>query len=101
MAIRETNGAYEAVLKLNLGGIKHTQCVVPLKDGKAELQIKADNLHYEFYVCKGGETVKLGDALTKYVSTEATGGFTGVVLGLYAQGNGEVRFDDLNVDYEM
>jgi alpha-N-arabinofuranosidase len=51
----------------------------------------------------GAATVPLGKALTRYLSSEVAGGFTGVYVGLYATGNGQpstvpARFDWF--DYE-
>jgi alpha-N-arabinofuranosidase len=34
-------------------------------------------------------TMSLGKALTRYLSSEVAGGFTGVYVGLYATGNGQ------------
>ncbi len=43
---------------------------------------------YEFYcsVDGGNEFVKVGVLDARYLSTETAGGFTGIVLGLYAEG---------------
>ena len=40
--------------------------------------------YYEFYVIDGAKEVFLGRAQAKYLSSEVAGGFTGVVMGLYA-----------------
>ena len=39
---------------------------------------------YEFYVMDGTKEVFLGKSQAKYLSSEVAGGFTGVVMGLYA-----------------
>ena len=83
------------MLKLNIGGIKHIQTVVPVTSGNAALRITADNLFYNFYV---GDT-HLGCGQTKYLSSEVSGGFTGVVIGLYAVGGNTAEFEDLAIDY--
>ncbi|MBN1457129.1 MAG: glycoside hydrolase family 43 protein [Sedimentisphaerales bacterium] len=51
--------------------------------------VKATPLSYEF-ICKSndGSVKNLGSALTRELSSERIGGFTGVYLGLYASGNG-------------
>lgn len=46
---------YEAVLKLNIGGIKHIQEVVPLKGARAKLSIRADHFQYKFFVVDEGD----------------------------------------------
>ena len=47
---REDGNGYEAVLKLNIGNIKHTQSVLPLSDNHARLLIKGDALTYNFSI---------------------------------------------------
>ena len=87
------------VLKLNIGGIRHDQAIVPLESSTAEFIIRADSLHYDFYLrTEAGET-HLGAGQTKWLSNEVSSPFTGVVLGLYAQGWGSTRFDDLRITY--
>lgn len=99
--VRKTEAGCEAVLRLNIGGIHHEQAVKKLATDCAELLIKADSLTYRFYIRKGDEEVYLGTAQTKFLSNEVSTGFTGVVLGLYAQGDGESRFDALNIRYSF
>lgn len=101
IAIRQNGDAFEAVLKLNIGGIKHLQAVVPISDNVVELKIKADNMNYQFLICENGKETYLGSGQTKYLSSEVSGGFTGVMLGLYAQNGGKVRFDDFELQYSM
>lgn len=53
------------------------------------LRISATDLEYQFWVQQQGKAAKLiGTALTKDLSTEVIGGFTGTFIGLYASGNG-------------
>ena len=102
LAIRQTlDGSCVAVLKLNIGGIRHDQAIVPLEGSTAEFVIRADSLHYDFFLrTEAGET-HLGSGQTKWLSNEVSSPFTGVVLGLYAQGQGASRFDDFCVNYNM
>ena len=99
VAVRKNGSGYEAVLKLNIGGIKHEQTVVPLSSGDAEIIIRADNFQYNFYVSQNGKEEYLGCGSTKYLSSEVAGGFTGVVLGLYAVGNVTAEFTDFEINY--
>ena len=91
-----TETGYEGILKLNIGGIKHTQTVVPLKSGSEKLRIVGDNLFYNFYI---GDT-HLGCGQTKYLSSEVSGGFTGVVIGLYAAGDNTAEFSNFLIEYK-
>lgn len=84
LALRKTGNGFEAVLKLNIGGIKHVQHTIPLEQGKARLVIRADALTYTFCIQDGDKEIKLGTGYTKYLSSEVASGFTGVVIGLYA-----------------
>ena len=95
IAVRKTNTGYEGILKLNIGGIKHTQRVVPLETGNGKLRIVGDNLFYNFYI---GDA-HLGCGQSKYLTSEVSGGFTGVVIGLYSVGENTAEFADFSLDY--
>lgn len=99
IAVRSTESGYEAVLKLNIGGIKHIQKAVPLKSGKAELKIAASNYAYGFGVVENGKYTELGTGFTKYLSSEVAEGFTGVVMGIYAVG-GRAGFRGFRCEYK-
>ncbi len=49
-----------------------------------QLKVVTGEEYYEFYVIDGTKEVSLGKAQAKYLSSEVAGGFTGVVMGLYA-----------------
>lgn len=98
---REDGNGYEAVLKLNIGNIKHTQSVLPLAGNHARLLIKGDALTYAFFIAQDGNEYALGTGLAKYVSTEVSGGFTGVVLGFYAVGENCVKVEDFSLLYNV
>lgn len=95
IAVVRTQSGFEAVLKLNIGGIKHKEASLPLPTGNARLRITADNLTYNFYL---GETL-LGSGRSKYLSSEVSGGFTGVVLGLYSVDENTAVFENFALDY--
>ena len=98
-AIRACEGGFEAVLKLNIGGVKHIQNTVKLSCASAKLEIVSESVFYNFYVNDGGKRTHLGGGQSKYLSSEVSGGFTGVVLGLYAIGNNTAEFTELDVKY--
>lgn len=95
--LRCTDKGCEAVLMLNIGGIHHEQAVLPLSGNHAELIIRADSVTYHFYVHDGDQETCLGTAQSKFLANEVSTCFTGTVLGLFAQGKGETRFDDLKI----
>ena len=100
IAVRKTADGHEAVLKLNIGGIKHVQNAVSISSGNAKLIVRSDSMFYNFYVSDGGREIHLGCGQAKYLSSEVAGGFTGVVLGLYAVGNNTAEFSGLDIIYK-
>ena len=104
VVLRKTAKAYEAVLKLNIGDIKHEQNKIDLPTNSATLIIKSDRLNYEFYVeAKGSQGEKkltfLGKARTKYLSSEVSSGFTGTMVGLFATGDIKASFENFKLSY--
>lgn len=93
---RAGDGGYEAVLKLNIGGVKHIQNTLPLKTGGALLEIRANRYQYDFFV----DGQYLGSGQTKYLSSEVSGGFTGVMLACYAIGENTAKFEKFRCLYE-
>ena len=99
VAVRKNEDSYEAVLKLNIGNVKHIENFVPLTGGKAKLIIRSDSQIYRFFANDGEKEIPLGYGHSKYLSSEVAGGFTGVVLGLYAQGNNTAVFENFKIEY--
>lgn len=75
----------EAVLRLHIGDAQQELSQLNLEmEEEPVLEVISDPEQYTFYiVCKRGRHC-LGNAGTKYLSSEAAGGFTGTVMGLYA-----------------
>lgn len=100
IALRKNeNGSCEAILRLNIGGIKHIQNALPVGGSSARLIVKGDCLNYTFSAEINGKTVTLGSGGTKYISSEVSGGFTGAMTGLYAVG-GTAGFENFKVQYK-
>lgn len=99
LALRHSGEGQEAVLTLNIGGIHHQAATVKLTSGTARLIVLADSEHYRFFVKADGHEIRLGEGLAKYLSSEVSGGFTGVMLALWATGDGGARFTDFTLDY--
>ena len=95
VGIRRCDGGWECFLRLRIGEINHIQKALAPERENAELKIIFEPLYYHFYV----NGVYLGKAQSKYLSTEVAGGFTGVVLGLYACGNNRAEFTDFLCRY--
>jgi alpha-N-arabinofuranosidase len=85
LAIRQCESGFEAIERLNVGDIKSVEKVVPLKViNNASLVIHATNDYYSFSIKTEEKEISLGKAQTRYLSSEVAGGFTGVLIGLYA-----------------
>ncbi|MBQ8597758.1 MAG: glycoside hydrolase family 43 protein [Lachnospiraceae bacterium] len=100
VAIRKGEAGYEGILKFNVGPAKHLQKAVALSSDTATVIVRGENCSYSFYIADADKEIYLGSADAKYVSTEVAGGFTGVMLGLYAVGNNTAKFTDFEVKYE-
>ena len=63
------------------------------KTGRVQLRISSDGLMYRFeYSQNGASFQQLAQYDCPMVSTEVVGGFTGVVLGMFADGEGRAAF---------
>ncbi|MBR0145384.1 MAG: family 43 glycosylhydrolase [Eubacterium sp.] len=95
-----------AQLKLCIGGVKHVHAMhFPKKDTNekgATLIIRSDHDSYEFYAqfASDERPFFLGKGRTKYLSSEVSGGFTGVMLGMYAIGDCTAAFTDFSCEYK-
>ena len=92
LAVRRTEDGIEVFKRRTIGDLSVESDHVALPAGPVELSIEGSHFTYTFSVKAGGEIHWLGSALTKYLSTEVAGNFTGVMLGLYAQGAASEAF---------
>ena len=83
---QQDSGRQVLVLRYRLGLIIHTVCQVPLPKGQeVRLRVTGSAHRYDFAYTSGKGAFKhIGEADTRYISTETAGGFTGVVLAMYA-----------------
>ena len=86
--VDNTGEKASVALRICLANLKVVTNSVPIsiEDGVATTGIKivSDCYDYHFYVIDGDEEKYLGNGLTKYLSSEVCGGFTGVVSAFYA-----------------
>lgn len=99
IALRKSESGCEAILRLNIGGIKHIQNAVPIDSDSARLVMRGNNFSYGFFICQNGEEIRLGAGQAKYLTSEVSGGFTGTVLGMYACGGVTAEFADFGLCY--
>ncbi|WP_234414466.1 hypothetical protein [Paenibacillus sp. CAA11] len=103
LALCKDENGYKVIERLNIGDIKTIQHAIDLGDhGQATLRIQSNSEQYNFYLHTNGKDIHLGSAQTKYLSSEVAGGFTGVVIGLYAYGQGSIaEFAKFKCDYSV
>ena len=98
LALEQTDKGCRAVLMLNIGGIKHRQCELPVSGDTIELIMRSDCFNYSFFAVQDGREIPLGSGSTKYLSSEVAEGFTGVMTALYAVG-GKAVFTGFSCRY--
>lgn len=86
LSLVQEKGVRKAALRLRIGDAACIANTVDLPERmeKVEFSVVSDPNRYEFYCMVDGEKKFLGSARTKYLSSEVAGGFTGVLMGLYA-----------------
>lgn len=99
LALTRTDEGYAVVLKLNLGGIRHVETLYPIDTDEVCFMIRADALGYRFSIKINGDEKELGYGKTQFLSSEVCGGFTGVMLGLYAVGECKACFSEFELEY--
>lgn len=90
LAVERDGGRKVLKLKYYLSQIEHTEASVSLSGNTVALRVTGRPASYAFsYSTDGGKTFKdLGEVDSRYISTETLGGFTGVYVGLFAEGEG-------------
>ena len=93
--IERKDGKLLAKSNIRVGALSHDGQPVELKDSQAYIRISSDKDYYYMQVSVDGKSfTTLSKMDYRYLSTEVIGGFTGVMLGLFAQGEaGYADFD--------
>ena len=81
------DGRQAVCLRYHLNNIDHVEKEAVLPKGSREVQLRVagdKDLYSFFYSTDGKNFTPLGKADTRYLSTETAGGFTGVMLGMFA-----------------
>ncbi len=93
--LRACDGKLSVENCLCIGDVKSVQATYDLPEGvtQVKLHIDLDEINYGFKVEYCEETYNFATAKTRYISTEVACGFTGVMIGLYAEkaGDGEAE----------
>lgn len=99
IALRQTEVGFEIIERLNIGDVKQIRNDAAISGSVAILKLYMSNYSYSFAAVTPNGEINLGSAQTKYLSSEVSNGFTGVVLGLYATG-GSAEFTDFSCTYD-
>lgn len=86
IALRRQNDGYEIIRRLRIGDIEQIDGNIKIQGREAWLIVHCGNFCYHFQAEFEGKLYDLGTAQTKFLSSEVAGNFTGVMIGLYAQG---------------
>jgi alpha-N-arabinofuranosidase len=99
LLIKQSGGKRVLVTRLWFGSVVHESDKVVLKPGPVKLIIKGERANFSFLYAQGNdipkETIRV---MSRYLSSETVGGFTGVYVGLYTTGNGKACL--ANADYD-
>ena len=95
LSVRKRNSTVEVFFKHKIKSLEGEKPeAIDESIEKIKLRIRSDEKLYffEYSIDEGKNYVKLDEQDVFLVSTEVVGGFTGVVLGMYAEGEGSAEF---------
>jgi alpha-N-arabinofuranosidase len=77
-------------LRVRIGSLSHIVAEQTVDFNQLLFRIKGNPYQYAFYFAnpENQQYIEVGKLDTRYLSTEVAGGFTGVMIGLYASSNG-------------
>jgi alpha-N-arabinofuranosidase len=82
---KSENGKHKLQVRYHMGVLNHIANEIEIPGNKIYLKVKGDKDFYSFYYSVDGKQFNfLSKINVWYLSSETNGGFTGVVLGLYA-----------------
>lgn len=85
LAILKSSDGYRVIERICIGNIKTMEAEYYLGNiNHTSIIIESNSQEYRFYIKSDNQKVFLGTGLTRYLSSEVAGGFTGVIIGLYA-----------------
>ena len=95
LSLERSGNHVRAVVRYTLKSMNYEAASLPLPGESAWLKITSDGILYKFYASADGKKWSYLDALScALLSSEVAGGFTGMVIGLYAE-EAVARFSSL------
>lgn len=98
--ISQVKGKRVINLRYTLDNLNQVLQQLPLPNGKIEIVVKGNKKLYQFYYKNAnGSYVEIGKLNTRFLGTEVSGGYNGVIIGLYATGNGNKSKSNADFDW--
>ncbi len=95
-----TNGKQRTLnLRYTLDSLNQLYKQIILPQGNITLQVTGDKRNYTFSYKHNSVVTKVGTLNTRFLGTEVSGGYNGVVIGLYATGNGKPSTANAYLDW--
>jgi len=84
-----TNGNKQTInVRYVLDSLEHIMKTVEISDAPVTLKITGNKKDYTLSFLQNNQEIKLATVNTRFLGTEVTGGYNGVIIGMYATGNG-------------
>jgi len=97
--VQKMGGKRILVVKLQFGQTNYTSEAIVLKSGPVNLKVTGKKSTFTFSYAQGNDAyTDIETVDSKFLATETVGFFTGVYVGLYATGNGNIS--TANADYD-
>lgn len=89
--LKKSGKLFVVQLRVRLGSLSYIAAEEVVNSNQVQIKIKGTPSHYSFSISDSENPKEkvLGSLDTRYLSTEVAGGFTGVMIGLYASSNGK------------
>ena len=98
--ISTKDGKRQINLRYSLESLNQIVRQISIEDGEVELMVKGDKKMYTFfYKQTNGMAIEIGKINTRFLGTEVSGGYNGVIIGLYATGNGKKSTTNADFDW--
>ena len=98
--VTNRGGRRVLVVKYHLELIQQTAAEIPLAPGAVQLRITGTKEFYRFSFSQSGTAFReIAKVNTRYLGTEVTSGYNGVIIGLYATGNGKTGAATADFDW--
>jgi alpha-N-arabinofuranosidase len=90
IVVTRRDGQRVAFVRRRIGTMVSETAPMPVPEGLLELTLTGDRKHYHFGVAVAGSAPQiLGRHELRYLSTQVAGGYTGVVIGMFATSQGQ------------